>query len=128
MPSGTRKEPGWPRVNFVETTAPIESQMSHAPPKKYDCHVPWFYTGNHTQQNKSLAICSNEKILNVLERYETLTKSCKLVMPCQHARYHMLSKSFKYISFGVSITFLTPCLESKSYPTLVLGLNKTKRL
>ena len=81
-------------------------ELNNYAKEKYDCHVPWFYTGNHTQQNQSLPVCSNERILNVLERYETLTKSCKLLMPCQHARYQVLSKSFRYLTFAVSITFL----------------------
>ena len=99
-------------INYFEPC--FEFQLTRLIQEKYSCHIPFLYTGSHTELNRSLHVCSNEVTLEAFQLFltdgeETLLEKasyqqtyglellnrikdlCDHTMPCQLARYHKLS-------------------------------------
>lgn len=74
-------------------------QLNRLIQEKYSCHVPFLYTGSHTEQNWSLPICTNQETLEALQLSANITDLCDQIVPCQLARYHRVSLLHKDISY-----------------------------
>ena len=85
--------------------------------EKLHCHIPLLYTGSHTEQNQSLPVCSNQEILYALQMEEgDIQDKCEPVVPCEHSRYHMISKTWrKYLAGWYHVSFYQNYLLNSTY-------------
>ena len=53
----------------------------------FRCRVPIFFTGKHVNMNKTLPVCPNDIIKEIMEKnYDT---DCSDSIPCEHTKYQI---------------------------------------